>query len=194
MGSDDGTPPKLSLLISRPDKPPEMPTPPLHAAASVPFQWEEAPGKPRHRPAESKPKIARTLNLPPRLLSSEAKVSSAPSPTTVLDGPFMGRTMSLTSSRNASKDYWSGNFGSSRWRSFKRNREKEEEKEVGGGSFDFPNRAADGRTAKGRISRAGIRRRGSFLGNTYRSNLWASICDSLKQVVPWRRKQEGQTK
>ncbi|KAI9097472.1 hypothetical protein K1719_025243 [Acacia pycnantha] len=169
MESDDGSPPKLSLLISRPTRPQEMPTPPLHAAASVPFQWEEAPGKPRNRPAEAKPKTARALDLPPRLLFSEAKVS----PTTVLDGPYMGRTMSLTSSdRNASKEYWNGRFGSSRWTSFKRNREEEAVE----GCFDFSNCAADGRTAKVRISR---------------SHLWASICDGLRQVVPWRRKQDG---
>lgn len=177
MGSDYGTPPKLSLLISRPSKPPEISTPPLHAAVSVPFQWEEAPGKPRHRPAEAKPKTARTLDLPPRLLFSEAKVSDVPSPTTFLDGPYMGRTMSLKSSnRNASKDQWNGIFGSSRWRSFPRNREKEEE-EAADGSFDFSNCTADGRTTKVRISRVGIRRRGSFFGSisNSRSHLWVRL-------------------
>ncbi|XP_054788413.1 uncharacterized protein At4g00950-like isoform X2 [Prosopis cineraria] len=196
MGSDDGTPPKLSLLISRPTRPPEMKTPPLHVAVSVPFQWEEAPGKPKHRPAESKPKTARALELPPRLLFSEAKVSSVPSPTNVLDGPYIGRVMSFASSndRRASKDHWNGNFGSSRWRSFKRNREEGEE--VMEGSFDFSDCTADGRATEVKISRVGMRRRGSFLGNVSntRSHFWASVCDSLKQVVPWRRRQEGQRK
>lgn len=92
-----GTPPKLSLLTSRPRKTSEMPTPPLQAAVSVPFLWEEAPGKPRpgHTESKPKPKSAKSLdlNLPPcRLVFS--------SPTTVLDGPYMGRVSSFTSSRS----------------------------------------------------------------------------------------------
>ncbi|KAI5649603.1 hypothetical protein M9H77_35608 [Catharanthus roseus] len=65
-------------------------TPPLNRLASIPFEWEEAPGKPRSdlimitaaaSPAASKrTSVARCLDLPPRLLNSS-------SPTTVLDGP-----------------------------------------------------------------------------------------------------------
>lgn len=181
MGSE-GTPPKLSLLISRHSKPPEMPTPPLQTGVSVPFQWEEAPGKPRPCPTESKPRIARTLELPPRLLFSEAKVSNAPSPTTVLDGPYLGRAMSFTSSyrtrRSRSKEHWNGNFGSSRWRSLRGNKDDEVE-----GSFDFSNCPIDGyssdvRSTKVKITRvrSRSRRRGSFFsGISQTRSLWVSL-------------------
>lgn len=73
------TPPKLSLfsLPRQPSEPPGMVTPPLHASISVPFQWEEAPGKPRPFgiiDPNSKPKSARSLDLPPRLFA-DAKVA-----------------------------------------------------------------------------------------------------------------------
>lgn len=134
------SPSKLSLLISRPIKPPETPPPPPRTAVSIPFQWEEAPGKPRPYYTESEPKSTesttrKALELPPRLLFSDSKVSNLPSPTTVLDGPYVGRAMSFTTSyrspRLVGKDTWNGNFGSSRWSGFRKNREDFE------GSFDF---------------------------------------------------------
>lgn len=65
-----------------------MATPPLHALASVPFKWEEQPGKPRPctdiivRPEPA----SRGLELPP--CRAGAKMTRMPSPTTVLDGPY----------------------------------------------------------------------------------------------------------
>ncbi|XP_021760696.1 uncharacterized protein LOC110725548 [Chenopodium quinoa] len=99
------TPPKLSLtnLPSLKAIAPESPwtlTPPLHPMASIPFEWEEAPGKPRFTNISSpckKPKSVRCLELPPRMLVEglEAKVAHMPSsPTTVLDGPRMARSLS----------------------------------------------------------------------------------------------------
>lgn len=69
-----------------------MATPPLHALASVPFKWEEQPGKPRPctdiivRPEPA----SRGLELPPCRASGGggAKITRMPSPTTVLDGPY----------------------------------------------------------------------------------------------------------
>ncbi|KAL8167661.1 hypothetical protein V2J09_009160 [Rumex salicifolius] len=73
-------------------------TPPLNPMASVPFQWEEVPGRPRIRPNKtlspgpspspiSKPKSARFLDVPPRLMTLvDGKVNDLPSPTTVLGG------------------------------------------------------------------------------------------------------------
>ncbi|XP_051143326.1 uncharacterized protein At4g00950-like isoform X2 [Andrographis paniculata] len=91
------TPPKLTLSKPPPWKPREplhMLTPPLHPSASIPFQWEEAPGKPRA--AAPPDKAARCLDLPPRLmLHDEAKITTIPSPTAVLDGPYVGRSLSL---------------------------------------------------------------------------------------------------
>lgn len=76
-------------LSSLPPEPPWMPTPPRLTLASVPFLWEEAPGKPRPSPASEllwRVPALRELPPPPRLLN-EAKQSTLPSPTTVLDGP-----------------------------------------------------------------------------------------------------------
>lgn len=61
-GEEEDATPKLSLF-SLPKKPPELPgmvTPPLQTAVSVPFQWEEAPGRPRPScTRDSKPPSAR---------------------------------------------------------------------------------------------------------------------------------------
>ncbi|XP_047960038.1 uncharacterized protein At4g00950-like [Salvia hispanica] len=74
---------KLPAALS-PEHPSGAATPPLHALASVPFKWEEQPGKPRPctdiilRP---EPAARRCLELPP------CRITKMPSPTTVLDGP-----------------------------------------------------------------------------------------------------------
>lgn len=67
-------------------------TPPLHTSASVPFRWEEEPGKPRPCtdiiPFNNNPTCEfppKTLDLPPRLLY-EAKLTKLLSPTSVLEG------------------------------------------------------------------------------------------------------------
>lgn len=128
---------KLSLfsLPTKPLEPSGTLTPPLRTRASIPFQWEEAPGKPRHHCStiESKPSCARTLELPPRLLK-EAKVIDFPFPTTALDsnGPEVGRSLSFTFSfRNTSESNWgkrvskdgAGYLGSRRWGSFRKTKE-----------------------------------------------------------------------
>lgn len=183
--SEEGTTtPKLSMLSSRATRAPEISTPPLHAAVSVPFEWEEVPGKPRNCPDEQwKAKsTARTLELPPRLaVLSSSKVSNVESPTTVLEGPYMARTMSLTSSNrmnSSGRDYWNGGFGSCRWTGFLRNNREKEEEGVEG-SFDFSRSAGNGRGSAGvrRCSRAAVGKRGSFFGNTShtRSHLWVSL-------------------
>ncbi|KAF3536045.1 hypothetical protein F2Q69_00019750 [Brassica cretica] len=71
-----------------------------YIAGSVPFLWEEAPGKPRS--SARKPQrtnqtrenrgVARCLDLPPPLLlpgeACKSSTANEPSPTTVLDGPY----------------------------------------------------------------------------------------------------------
>ncbi|KAM7268852.1 hypothetical protein ACFE04_011018 [Oxalis oulophora] len=91
---DPTTPPKLSIFSFPSNRDYDninMLTPPVHTSASIPFQWEEAPGKPkpsRHSNNNNtipcqKPIAARSLELPPRL----SNITNMPSPTTVLDGP-----------------------------------------------------------------------------------------------------------
>ncbi|KAK9093959.1 hypothetical protein Scep_025428 [Stephania cephalantha] len=119
------TTPKL-LLFSLPhpnlfpppsDEPPGMVTPPLRAPGSVPFLWEEAPGKPIRTSARTAaPDEPKSLDLPPRLLVSNhdvitnqnhhhhhnvvkvSQMTNMPSPTTVLDGPYrvVGRSASYS--------------------------------------------------------------------------------------------------
>lgn len=191
--------PQLSLF-SLPGKTPESPgirTPPLRSTASVPFQWEEAPGKPRPCATEYKPKSARTLELPPRLLSHESKTTNVSSPTTVLEGPYFGRSLSASHShrfalksledhgRKVAKEK-GGLFGSMRWGSFRKN------KEVHQASFDFSSPVVDvGGYGDTKVKITRIRRRGSFLSvSNTKSNFLASIYAGFKQVVPWRRRQE----
>ncbi|XP_004502667.1 uncharacterized protein [Cicer arietinum] len=149
---------------------------------SVPFKWEEAPGKPRHYHTQSEldnNTVRTTLDLPPRLLFLDPKLD-VPSPTTVLDGPYVGRAMSFTSSYRTPRDNWNSNFGSTRWSSFKKVHKEGDE-----GSFDFSDQFKVNKIPKGgNLS--------SF--SKPKSHLWASIFDSLKQVVPWRRRKEAQRK
>ncbi|BFG23489.1 hypothetical protein CerSpe_097630 [Prunus speciosa] len=194
--------PKLSLfsLPNQPPEPPGMLTPPLQTLVSVPFQWEEAPGKPRHcSTTESKAKCARSLELPPRLLNEAAKITNMPSPTTVLDGPDVGRTLSfsfrvrnpdsLGSKRIGKESGRGGGFGSMRWGSFRKNKEV-----VDHGGFDFlPAAGGSGGGGGGetKVNITRVRRRASFMSVTHtKSHTWASIYESFKQVVPWRRRQE----
>ncbi|XVF12689.1 hypothetical protein REPUB_Repub08aG0140700 [Reevesia pubescens] len=202
--------PKL-CLYSFPSKGKEqsgMTTPPIHTSVSIPFQWEEAPGKPRPcsdtTADQSKPKAARCLELPPRLLT-EAKVANMPSPTTVLDGPDAGRFLSYTLSfrkggslrcpdnKRVTKEKVM--FGSSRWGSFRK------AGRIVQGSFDFSTPVVDGGDGGGsgggaQVKITRVRRKGSLLSlSQARSHVLASIYESFKQVVvPWRRGQEKMKK
>ncbi|XP_010556602.1 PREDICTED: uncharacterized protein At4g00950 isoform X2 [Tarenaya hassleriana] len=107
---------KLPLLPSKAHNHTHSLSSPIHpsVAASVPFCWEEEPGKPKHQPSSSPSSTSspsssswspnKSLDLPPRLLhlvekdaKSITKLSS--SPTAVLDGPYsMGRSRRFESS------------------------------------------------------------------------------------------------
>ncbi|CAK8560659.1 unnamed protein product [Lathyrus sativus] len=83
--------PKLPLLntlpiIHSPERPGTK-TPPFHITVSVPFGWEEEPGKPKpctDLVTFSNPTAFKCLELPPRLLDD----TKVPSPTIVFDGPY----------------------------------------------------------------------------------------------------------
>ncbi|XP_059304577.1 uncharacterized protein At4g00950 [Lycium ferocissimum] len=166
-------------------------TPPLHPLVSIPFQWEEAPGKPK---SPTKSKVARCLDLPPRLLLSEAmKITNTPSPTTVLNGPYVGRSFSSINEAALEKKDISGNnkdmlMRSCRWESFKENNRGVAVK----GSFDFScplsstaSSTYDFDTHQRKVLR--FTRKGSFFSfSRNNSNLLGGIYDSIKQAVPWR--------
>ncbi|XP_059433843.1 uncharacterized protein LOC132166981 [Corylus avellana] len=209
MGSEPENEPSSTptlSLFSLPSKPHEaspgiLETPPCRTTASVPFQWEEAPGKPRPcttttTTTESKPRSSRPLELPPRLLR-ETKNTDMPSPTTVLDGPYVGRSLSHRFSFTSSEGGGLGKrvarekgleFVSMRWGSFRKST-----KDVLVGAFDFSSRVVDdggggGNTAV-KITR--VKRKGSLLSLSHkRSHFLASVYETFKQAVPWRRRQE----
>ncbi|KAI3471225.1 hypothetical protein Pfo_027888 [Paulownia fortunei] len=186
--------PKLTLSklpYCKPRQPLYMQTPPLRPSVSIPFQWEEAPGKPRataEAPSSasaatlpsSKNKAARCLDLPPRLLHDDAKITIIPSPTTVLDGPYVGRSLSLACTFSFRKGPVAGreegvrptkrssarNFGSGRWGSFK------DEGKFARGSFDFSNSLGDILKSDKNVKVTRVRRRRSFFSlSSMNSNL-----------------------
>ncbi|KAL0317989.1 UNVERIFIED_CONTAM: hypothetical protein Sangu_2213200 [Sesamum angustifolium] len=200
--------PKLSLskLPCKPREPIQMLTPPLHPSLSIPFHWEEVPGKPRAtvEEAEAPPsaaaatsknvKAARCLDLPPRLLHDDAKITITPSP---LDGPYVGRSLSLACTFSFRKEpvttgreegprpmkRSSGSiFGCRQWGSFK------DEEKLPRGSFDLSHSLGEILKSEKnvKITRVRRRRRSFFNFSTINSNLM-EICASFKQVVAWKR-------
>ena len=83
--------PKSLLFLQRFIKP-ELQggcSPPPHTVATVPFQWEVAPGKPRSTTdPPQRSKSFTSLHLPPKMFTNYAKVGIISSPTNVLDGPY----------------------------------------------------------------------------------------------------------
>ncbi|KAK6155572.1 hypothetical protein DH2020_009820 [Rehmannia glutinosa] len=187
--------PKLTLskLPCKPIREPiiQMLTPPLHPSVSIPFRWEEAPGKPRSTAvaadpatetlAAAKNKVARCLDLPPRLLQDDAKITIMPSPATVLDGPYVGRSLSLACTFSfrkgpviagreeglrPAKKSGGGNFGSGRWGSFR------DEEKLDRGSFDLSHTLGEIFRRENNVKITRVRRRRSFFNlSTVNSNL-----------------------
>ncbi|KAJ8900678.1 hypothetical protein K2173_025455 [Erythroxylum novogranatense] len=193
-------------------------TPPFYSSASIPFRWEEEPGKPRHCTILANKTVdftLKSLEPPPRLLM-DACFAKRVSPTTVLEGPYVGKSSRFQSSsfriirreRLGSfrsccspekhqlgamvlNDYKRGLFGSWRWgmRAFKVKREV-----VGGSSHVFPSfvdREADNEeeddNTNGLAKNKRITRSGSFSALSHaRSPFWVTIYEGLKQVVPWK--------
>ncbi|XP_019418338.1 PREDICTED: uncharacterized protein At4g00950-like [Lupinus angustifolius] len=188
--------PKLPLFSIPPMKSPEksgMKTPPFHASVSVPFDWEQEPGKPRPCNNNSlitfSNNIPKCLELPPRLL--------LPSPTTVLEGPYVEDSSRITNRFHSPpsfriineegvlgsmiltkggegikhKGWW---FGCSRKRVLKMKRDISFDKESSNKKVNMPK----------------MKHSKSFFTMSHdKSHLWATICEGLKQVVPsWRSK------
>ncbi|KAI3439456.1 uncharacterized protein J3R85_004887 [Psidium guajava] len=192
--------------------PSDMPDPPLQTSISIPFEWEEVPGKPKRANDQPKPSAAASpqcLEPPPRLWD-EAKFTNTPSPTSVLDGPsYMGRRSAQTFSfRKIGGSFRSPEkrskrevkekvsiFGSMRWGIL-----REKADDVGGipeflSSFRGATSGGDGGGGDGYSHADTRRRRGGFIGlSQSKSHLWATLCENFKQVVPWRRKQDNSVK
>ncbi|KAL6533331.1 hypothetical protein OROMI_027443 [Orobanche minor] len=205
--------PKLSLskLPCKPREPVQMLTPPIHPLLSIPFRWEEVPGKPRAAaevtPREPTPrvvqsKVARCLELPPRLLRDDVEITTMPSPATVLDGPYVGRSLSLACTFSFRKGVvvgrddigfgpvmtrGGGRFGSGRWGGFK------DEENVGRGNFDLSHTVGEvfKREKNVKIKRVGRRRKMRSLFNLNLSSMNSNLLDiyaSFKKAILWRRR------
>ncbi|XP_038896089.1 uncharacterized protein At4g00950-like [Benincasa hispida] len=76
--------PKLPLLAIAAMESPDrsgMLTPPVHTSVSVPFRWEEEPGKPRLCfTSPNIPTQTNSLELPPRLFLMDPKIPKLPPP------------------------------------------------------------------------------------------------------------------
>ncbi|XP_073128073.1 uncharacterized protein [Henckelia pumila] len=180
------TPPNLPLLnIHAPPVTAHSPrhsgseTPPLQTLASVPFRWEEQPGKPR--PCTALHQALKCLELPP------CKASKTPSPTAVLDGPYNVGRPKFSSLRyfKDSFDSYSGGSSSSPAddSALIGDRCITRRKAAGlfGGSLRW--------TMGGQISPSDDTKKVKIEANTSRNGkstrLWASIYKSLKKVIPW---------
>ncbi|CAH8318027.1 unnamed protein product [Eruca vesicaria subsp. sativa] len=168
--------PLFSIPLNRAYETPGLATPPVNIAGSVPFLWEEAPGKPRvsdeNKPPTSKQNtggrggVMRCLELPPRLISPVTV--NEPSPTTVLDGPYVIPRRSL----------------SVIWRSEKQSECRSISSRSTNGS------CCDGGGTTVKMSR--VRRKGSLLNlSQSKPDFLARVYKGFKQVIPWRRRQEN---
>ncbi|RHN49564.1 hypothetical protein MtrunA17_Chr7g0275851 [Medicago truncatula] len=195
---------KIQMQMESPERTGTV-TPPLQTSGSVPFLWEQEPGKPRLCNALvpfTNPSSDKCLELPPRLLL-------VPSPTLLQQGPhvtsnrfrspsfriednncygssfstdkgLLGSTMNILIKRD------SGWFGS--WR---KNVKRDQ---VSGGSHVFPSSSTDKDTGTIDIADNNkiMKRSGSSssLSHHGKSPTWTTIRKGMKQVVtlPWRSK------
>ncbi|KAL5577111.1 hypothetical protein UlMin_018810 [Ulmus minor] len=158
----------------------------VQTPVSVPFRWEQEPGKPRpcttlislYNPVDLTPKC---LELPPRLL-----LDKLPSPTTVLEGPYPGRTrFQSASSVTRYNGSWQQKGQSYRWfGSWRRRVFFKGNKEVNGGSYVFPSSVDRASDYDGFVEESN-RGNGKTKMNRARR---ARSCSSLKHVVPWTSK------
>ncbi|KAJ6729605.1 hypothetical protein OIU85_020507 [Salix viminalis] len=196
------TPPRL-LLMQKPHGHMQSPersgtlTPPLHTSASVPFRWEEEPGKPREctalipRPINFPHKC---LELPPRLLA-DTNITKLPSPTTLQSREGSALAPRFPSKKRVKEK--GGFLGSWSWG----RRGSKGKRESGGGSYVFPSsvdrepadHCIDEEEEEEMISSSDnvkMTRSGSLSAfSNARPQFWANIYEGLKQVVPWRSKE-----
>ncbi|CAN0884805.1 hypothetical protein LINGRAHAP2_LOCUS14947 [Linum grandiflorum] len=196
-------PPRLQLFPMKLQQSPErsgMLTPPLECPASVPFTWEEEPGKPRYLVSPSPPQL---LDLPPRLLMDSYKF---PSPNTVLEGPYVGGSSKFQFCSSFRMNTMTKQQGSlSRTESLDRRRTGNDNKGGFFTSWKVMFKTKDGLSSsssnshcyeeaeekKGLETKKMSSRSGSFSAATKSHHLWSTIYQGLKQVVvvaPWRRR------
>ncbi|OIT30997.1 PREDICTED: uncharacterized protein At4g00950-like [Nicotiana attenuata] len=193
MGSEEPSSrvPKLlqfSVAAKQSQEHKEMPNSPLHTLASVPFKWEQEPGKPNlpNSTSNIKPKF---LEPPPRLYIESIKT---PSPTTVFDGPYNinnVRPKFSSSSFRFLKNNYQGNWWQKISVKCKGNNTDDDStsSSVFLCSIDSTNSGNGNCDNKGRSSSArmaSFRKNGSLSSFSSRSHIWAAIYEGFKQVLP----------
>ncbi|CAI9764140.1 unnamed protein product [Fraxinus pennsylvanica] len=182
-------------------------TPPLQTLASVPFKWEEEPGKPR--PCSTlfsssshidtiEPKF---LELPPRLyMESTPKNTKTPSPTTVLDGPYVASRPKFSSLRffRERQDSFDSTSSTSPERDEIDTMVLGKKEHKGRGFLGTWGQKKGGKREvdeSARVQKGNMRRNGSFSSvHQAKSHLWSAIYEGFKQVIPWKSrkpKKEG---
>ncbi|XP_016478749.1 uncharacterized protein At4g00950 [Nicotiana tabacum] len=184
--------PKFPLFAMKSPQHSGILTPPLHTLASVPFKWEEKPGKPKPctdlitlpNSIFNEPKC---LEPPPRFYLENTKI---PSPTTVLDGPYnikskcrnvdgRGQLGTLVLYKSNKVRRRRGNW----WQRYlKRKETSVDSTDCGSGSDECGRHFST-------VKMDRLRRNGTFSSLTQsRPHIWASIYEGFKQVIPWKNK------
>ncbi|XP_015937762.1 uncharacterized protein At4g00950 [Arachis duranensis] len=184
-------------------------TPPLCTLASVPFGWEEEPGKPRITSSSSSNTNAivtltnsksksksKSLQLPPRLQQlvhdeGDDDATKVHSPSSVLEGPYCisrSNTCHLPpSSRALDKGMRMkerGWFGSLRGR-----KGFNVKREVSRGSYVFSSNStssADEDYHGNKVRSVTKMQHSRSISHLFHAKPWTMICESFKQVVPWK--------
>ncbi|KAL0426140.1 UNVERIFIED_CONTAM: hypothetical protein Sradi_1148800 [Sesamum radiatum] len=183
---------KAALTTDSPHPPSRISTPPLQTPASVPFKWEEEPGKPRLCPRIITAQPSKCLELPPACRMLLFMDNDAP-PNSLLDGPYNISRPKFSSFRlfregqdSLSLDSRAAASGSNKGGRQKARGRRFFGKLRSGGKCD----SSEERMMGGDGRKMG--RHESFSGVAHANNnksshmIWATIYQGLKQVVQWK--------
>lgn len=180
---------------------------PLHTLASIPFSWEEEPGKPR--PCTDLIPLPNSINFnepklclepPPRLYNYYMESTKSTSPTTVFDGPYITSKPKFSSFRFLRDRRRQGSFDSTassetgQVSAFVVGKKKVESKSWWR-RRNTNVKGKSGGTDCGSLSdectmkMATLKRSGSFSGlSQTKTHIWETIYEGFKQVIPWKSK------
>ncbi|PHU09785.1 hypothetical protein BC332_21645 [Capsicum chinense] len=185
---------------------------PLHTLASIPFSWEEEPGKPR--PCTDLIPLPNSINFnepklclepPPRLYNYCMESNKSASPTTVFDGPYITNKPRFSSFRFLRDRRRQGSFDSTASSETGQNsafvvgKKKVESKSwwrrnsnnVKGKSGRDDSTDCVSLNDECTMKMATLERSGSFSGlsqSQAKTHIWATIYEGFKQVIPWKSK------
>ncbi|XP_038875382.1 uncharacterized protein At4g00950-like [Benincasa hispida] len=162
-------------------------TPPIYAAVSIPFRWEEEPGKPRFSSAtvaSASAAASPSLELPPRLLL----IDKVPRSECCSSFRMMGSSSFSPDEKSSLFMKKGGWFGSWRKRGLNLRGKREQ---IGIGGLVFPSMELE-ESLSSKVEASRLRRNGSFsslMSTHIRPHFWESVCEGLKHMVPsWRSK------